>query len=592
MKKAVLILALTSQVFASEDLIQQLATLNNQNQDCSAMSNDDLAQQCAHAVCGSPEKISLEVNPQNAEKYLSPENKEKLKSLDLKLRDYYRKIENDDKQYIRELETRIQSPSFQDVSKWKDDDFSNFLPYFISDIDLHIDYQVPASQRTARSNTPVTHPHYRVHKEIIENLSLKDHPFFALNLGIIGAHELRPILNERLIKIQDTLRTQKKTITFNFDELQFGLNTGSKKDSEIVALFMKLETELKKQNVSTGKSLCQEECKKAVPQVLKNFNFTEFKKEHAKSNTLNIEDKVAFCKSSFVNANIENTRFEEFQKIWPEVKNGYYKNVFPKYSEHSQGLLKNYFDTGINFVSSGRELSKFPDIKDSLNFRTLSYQKESNASLVARAVSPAAFSSEDPIYECPIVQGYPLLWDAFTSKEVLRMNPGLRFKGVDTAKDNILISPFACEHADMGKGVIAHEIGHAVTHVMSREGMSKASRKSFENFRKCATKQWKSNPKVSISFFKDDKLYTEEDTADLMSYMAINDQKTLFSCGVLYPTAAGYQALNIRPPLNDMHTSGVVRLLREIQYKAPERMPSTCQEILNRNKDMFGQKCF
>ena len=592
MKKALLILALSSQAFAAEEMIQQLAALNTQTEDCSAMSNDELSLQCAHAVCGPPEKISLEVTPQNADKYLTQDNQEKLKSLDSKLRDYYTKINNDNKQYIQELDKRIQSPSFQDVSKWKDEDFQSFLPFFISDIDLHIDYQLPVSQRIVRSNTPVTHPYAKVHKEIVENLSLKDHPFLALNLGVIGAHELRPILNERLIKIQETLRTQNKSISFNFNELQFGLKSGSKKDSEIVELFMKLETELHKQGISTGKNVCQEQCKKAVPLVLKNFNITEFKKEYAENSTLNIEDKVAFCKASFVNANIENSRFEEFKKIWPEVKAGYYNNVFPRYSEHSQRLLKNYLDTGINFVSSSPELKKFPDFKDSLTFNPTSYQKETTAYLVAKAVSPSYFSSEDPTYECPVIPARPILWDAFASKEFVRMNPAFRPKGIDTGKDNVLISPFTCEHAGIGKGIIAHEIGHAITHVMSRDGMSKSSQKSFINIRNCATKQWKSNPKIPDTFFKDDRIYTEEDTADLMSYMAINDQKSFYSCGVLYPSTAGYNALDVKPVTNDKHSSGMVRLLREIQYKAPGKMPATCLEIQKRNKDKFGKKCF
>lgn len=591
-KKTLFILALTSQAFASEEIIQQLASINNQSPDCSAMSNDELSLQCAHAVCGSPEKITLEVTPQNAEKYLSKDNQEKLKVLDKQLRDYYTKVSNDKKQYVQELEKRAQSPSFHDVSKWKDEDFQSFLPFFIADIDLNIDYQSPVNKRVVRSNTPATHPYAKVHKEVVNNLSLPDHPFLAFNLGIISPQELRPILNERLTKIRDTLRTQNKTLSFNFAELEFGLKSGSKKDSEIVGLFMKLETELQKQGVSTGKNVCQEECKKAVPSVLKNFKISRFKKEFAESNTLNIEDKVAFCKASFVNANIENARFEEFKKIWPEVKAGFYNNVFPKYSEHSRQLMKNYLETGINFVSSSPEKSKFSDFKDALTFRPSSYQKESTSYLVAKALSPSAYSTEDPMYECPVITASPLLWDAFASKDFVRMNPAFRPKGIDTGKDNVLVSPFSCEHAGMGKGVIAHEIGHAITHIMLRDGMSKSSQKSFVNLRKCATKQWKSPPKTPVTFFKDDKLYTEEDTADLISYMAINDQQSFYSCGVLYPTAAGYNSLSVKPVINDKHSSGMVRLIREIEYKAPHRMPVTCQEILKRNKDKFGQKCF
>lgn len=592
MKHAFLFLALSSSVWGSEELLQGLAALNQQEvQNCSNMSNEELSLQCAHEVCGSPENITIAVTPKNADKYLSPENQAKLKSLDSKLREYYTKINNDDKQFMLELEKRVLSSSFHDISTWKEDDFQNFLPFLTKNIDLQIDYQAPVNQRKIKSLSFAGNPFSKVHNEIAQNLSIIDHPFLALQLGVISAQELRPVLIERLGKIQEILKSQNKTITFNIENLKFGLKSGAKNNTEMIDLFYQLEAELKDKGIQSSKSLCGEECRKAVPGVLKNFKLSDFKKEQTQKNNLNIEDRVALCKASFVNANVENTRFEEFKKIWPEVKNGYYKNVLPKYSAHSQGLLKNYLETSINFIPSSQELKKFPDVDKALAFTPPSYQQKPTSYLMGKALSPSHFETHAE-FDCPVITDKPLLWDAFASKDMLRSNPSFRPKGIDTGKDNILISPFSCEHTGVGKGIIAHEVGHAITHVMSREGMSKSSKKAYVDMRKCSSNQWKNHPKTQMKFFDGDYLYTEEDNADIMSYMAINDQKSFFSCGVLYPTDSGYKELKINPQPFDNHSPGIVRLIREIQYKAPDKMPATCQEIFKRNKDKFGKKCF
>lgn len=593
-KRLFLFLLLSSNLhaFDEKEVISQLQSLNSPGQDCSQMSNDEIALQCAHEVCGPPAKISAVVTPQNANKYLSPANQQKLKNLESKLKEYYTKLRNDQNQFIQELEKRMKSPSFQDVSTWKDDDFQSFLPFFISNIDLEFDYASPPNQRKAKSKTPATDPYAKVHQEIVQNLSVVDHPYLANQLGIISTQELRPILIERLYKIQQTIKSQNKSIAFNFEELNFGLKSGAKSDNDVLHAFLKLEGELKNKGIVMAKSLCQEQCKNAIPYVLKTLKIEDLKKQQKERNSENIEDIVAVCKASFVNANLENARFADFNKIWPEVKNGYIQNVLPQYSSHSQGLLKEYLENGINFLPSSPEAKKFPDINQALSYATTPYHQSSTAALVSKAVTPTYYSSEDPEFSCPLIAPRPLLWDLFASKEYLANNPTFRPTGVQTGKDNILISPFSCEHAQIGKGIIAHEIGHAITHVMSRPGMSKSSQKKFIEIRNCATSQFSGQPKTQLKYFKDDKMYTEEDTADLMSYMAIRDPQSLYGCGLLYPSENSYNELNVKPHLNDNHTSGMVRLIREMQYKTPNKIPATCQEILKRNKNMFGKVCF
>jgi hypothetical protein len=329
--KYILPLLISSSLFAQVETLEVLSQLQSINsteaQDCSKMSEDELSLQCAHAVCGKPDKIAVTVTANNAHKYLSSSNQEKLKTLDTKLRDYYNKLNNDNKQYINELEKRASSPSFLDVSTWKEEDFQNFLPFFVAEMSLQIDFQAPVNQRTVKSNTPESHPYASVHKEIANNFSISDHPFLAHQLAIINVSELRNVLSNRLDKIQRTLKEQNKTVPFNFNELQFGISSGSKNDYQIIESFMKLETELKAKGVVTSKPLCLDQCKKAVPQVLRNFKIADFKKEFLEKNTLHVDDQVALCKSSFINAHIDNTRFNEFQQMSPEFQTGYHKNV-------------------------------------------------------------------------------------------------------------------------------------------------------------------------------------------------------------------------------------------------------------------------
>ena len=175
------------------------------------------------------------------------------------------------------------------------------------------------------------------------------------------------------------------------------------------------------------------------------------------------------------------------------------------------------------------------------------------------------------------------------------------------SKGTISLSLFSCLNPHYGQGIAAHEMGHLLSWMFAQKKLSDPSYGSYKKLRECATKKYKRLKTPSIQPFahKDDQKYTEEDTADLIAYMAYPNSKTYF-CSILFNTEDSvkdrendredgiqYADLSIfNNDSDDPHSSSFLRVLSGAIYKKAELSPA-CEQIIEQyKKDIDFTPCF
>lgn len=587
-----LLIALPTSLWAIEEILNGLDAINSSASiDCKSMSEAELTTQCAHHVCGAPQNKSLKITAQDAQKYLSQENFKKMQDLESDLKRYYANQQDNIVKLADELKKRKASPALTDLTNWQDEDFDPIVDSFLTKVNLEVNYAQPPEKRSIKLLTTSKEPNYLLHQELLKNLDLAQDPLRAFNMGAVTQEEFKKLILKQAQDYQSKLNTLNKKSSFSPTQFSFKVNSGISDGPALIKLYQSMKKEALADGIKLVPSLCHEHCQAEIVKAIKKINPDQLKKNANDALTaLTVDDRIAICKGAFLSAHIENTRRDEFGKMWPGIKQQFKTNLFPKFSQHSQQLLTKYLDEDLNFFFSDPARTQFEDISSSLKMNIPSYQSMGNNHLASKALLLAEDSNPFR-QDCSFARQPAKLWDVYASKEYVDNHPTFRPEGLNTAKDNISVSPFSCEHQGEGKGIIAHEVGHALSHVMARPGMSKGSAKIYLNLRKCVTAKWKVNPNFQYIYHKGDKLYTEEDTADLISYMAIPDASTPYGCALLFPSEKEYTSLGTSPVFGDNHTPGMIRLLRELQYKAPNRIPETCAELIKRHPDKMGRKC-
>jgi hypothetical protein len=190
----------------------------------------------------------------------------------------------------------------------------------------------------------------------------------------------------------------------------------------------------------------------------------------------------------------------------------------------------------------------------------------------------------------------------YSDVDIGRLSPSeefvLRDKGFVLESPNIRISEYACHHPYKGDAIIAHEISHALSYEFKRNRLSSESRDAFLNVRACVSTSnlnyLESESGYYSQAFKDDKLKTEEDMADQLTFRFNKGDKRLFTCSLLIPKDHEKFHLasdKILDDPTDKHSSSVLRVLRESHYKGVE-LSSSCRELKERaDKNYFFNKC-
>lgn len=151
------------------------------------------------------------------------------------------------------------------------------------------------------------------------------------------------------------------------------------------------------------------------------------------------------------------------------------------------------------------------------------------------------------------------------------------------------VSPYSCDHPEIGEGIVAHELGHGLSTFMNAHAdKSPESAKKYQEIRKCINQQSPDQslilPDQVMLAFPGDTLTGEEDTADWLSFNGTTPG-TPVSCSFLPVKDNAYdpRGLKLKPAQNDSHSAGFLRAIRQIMAQK-QSLSVACQKVVNAYK--------
>jgi hypothetical protein len=143
-----------------------------------------------------------------------------------------------------------------------------------------------------------------------------------------------------------------------------------------------------------------------------------------------------------------------------------------------------------------------------------------------------------------------------------------------TAHNKILTSWLSVAKPEIGRGVMAHELGHRVSSTIRKMKVSEHSRKKFEDYRNCLGAKHASENPTPLDRF------TEEDWADLVAAKATSQQKMPTLCQFLARDKGEYVNLDLLQTSNEeTHSSNLFRIIHS-QVVQHDSLPGGCKQLL------------
>lgn len=342
---------------------------------------------------------------------------------------------------------------------------------------------------------------------------------------------------------------------------------------------------------------CTDDCKTGIKDFLTSLNYPDMLSKLEKSmEELTEEDALTNCQANLIEAALKESDNKKFMDNFPKVKKDFLEKNFANFSAHSKQAFENYLEQELNlsFARSHEEtVDGFIEKLQKDTEETDPNTGESIEDLISNLLYKRDWSDKSKmdadIGACYNNGAAFAAWDAYAPAGNSNSEPD-----ADPNKDNIFVSLFSCTHAQQGIGVMSHEMGHALSYVMSKDKLSEESKKKFLEIRKCVTDSH-IDPKTlpgSLIDHSGDSLYTEEDMADVISYNAIEQNGPIFTCALLETNQAGTKfkdlSLTNKHP-QDSHSSPLLRVLREAVYKKRDLSPA-CKQVIEKNKEKFRFK--
>lgn len=154
-------------------------------------------------------------------------------------------------------------------------------------------------------------------------------------------------------------------------------------------------------------------------------------------------------------------------------------------------------------------------------------------------------------------------------------------------KPLIHVSPHSCAHPATGLGVVAHELGHALSHLISEHKASSESAQTYLRRRQCVVGLSPilpvKMPEGAQQKFTIDRLTTEEDMADWVMQTAVPFEEHPSTCDFLKVDASGHydpKFLEIVPAEGDTHSGSLMRMVRE-WHSQKGSLPASCQQLIS-----------
>ncbi len=284
------------------------------------------------------------------------------------------------------------------------------------------------------------------------------------------------------------------------------------------------------------------------------------------------------CKSRFITDGVQEEKIKQFKNKYKQYIQRFLNKVFANYSPESRQSFENYINNKVVF--------QFPTEDTAQGFKKVlkSEQKQPFHS----------YTNFTDMCRYFYIQGRPLLQKDKVEYSVF-------------GKQKIKVSVFSCQFHEHGKQILSHELAHLMDYyftLASSEGhprlASSYSYKQYMKLRKCARKRYINDKTKSPwnifhpLFYLKDKQQTAEILADLLAYLAFQEEPELFSC-IFFPINPLMEYDNLTMYNNNKtnrHPAPVLRAVMEAIHKK-KKLSYACRQVMDQYKNKINfQPCF
>lgn len=358
------------------------------------------------------------------------------------------------------------------------------------------------------------------------------------------------------------------------------------------------------------------ECLNFVKDKLKKIDFSQVVQEYRSGNdkAFNSDETIKNCNNYLLSQSFGSDKSAQtFADKAPEIIENYKKNVLKKFSEETRKKFSNELDKNLNLILPNRidrmmEAGRVIDgkigfaegslpIPETLSFANdiVIFQLLDQITNEEGKVDPYL-----PIRNICHAGPFVTATDAFLPLKAIEEFPEMMMEMpmLDDEKSNVFVSPFSCEHVHHGKDIFSHELSHFVSFLFHENGgePSSDSHAKFLEMRKCAQEVMIGAPEPftmpSVFKHEGDLRTTEEDTADMLAFMAYPDSKTPFTCSMLFKhPEGGYNLREEDKNRKGQHSFVPFRILNEaIQKNIP--LSESCRGFMQDSKEeIVGVQC-
>ena len=612
----------------------KLPPSNQCSPDLDQIPYQELAQRCAVSLCGKPEKMKkYYVTDENFDRYVSEEVMEKFSKIEPKIKSILNKDIDQAKNLIRRLKKTIDKPDFSvdDLNgKVISSDFVAQQIYgnhvkFVIDSSKEVGKRIQLSfQKNINEEFMSGLKHFAEgQKKFIQTNFYK-----SIESGYLTDDESREKLRnawatitEYSKKSEEFNKILEKKISFQLKDFisrlesrdREGLVTDAASINHLLLDIMYIEGKFEEE----PRSYCNVGCAKGIMSWLKNNMKGMIRNLESEINDLK-KQTVSLCKSAFAAGSISDYDSAKMLGLIPEIKKRFLDKILSLYSVKSRQKFAQYLKNDLEIVSIPTRLKKetsdvfnlIADIerkyRESLEGGGIDVRSDDASTAVRKLLSNYLRGKKLSLPErtiCKYTQFQKILIsDAFVAKSdknkleesqkrLLQSMMGIK----SFTKDSITLSEHSCNHPEIGKAYISHELGHALSSVFMNGKLSGQSYKDYLNVRRCVTSQYKVDMGVSTRPLRhqEDTLVSEEDMADIVAWTAAYPDSNVSFCSLLTVNKnfSAYINLDIVAD-NQSHSTDFLRVLRETVFKGNPLSPS-CQKIVDDNKDKydFYKKC-
>lgn len=394
-----------------------------------------------------------------------------------------------------------------------------------------------------------------------------------------GNHELEWDRIAKEIALYYTTDTEDDTFSFKKPE--------SKSDDQRQLFFINKLKKIKVPPEQTTFSCSESICRKMVKEELLHLQANLEKSIQTAEN--NRDQYLKYCESIYAIIITQDQQIKAYKENLEKYKDRFLNTVFADYSMESRELFTDYINNTltIKIHETDGEQRFINDINK-----------------IAKKNPQQTFSFTNATNNLPkhasVCSPYIALLRSYSSNFFVK------------GKDKILTgfrNYFFPEH---GKQMFIHELAHALSEQFMKGRLSQPIYKQYGKLRTCATKRFKFDNTDSAAteiyfatrasqivrthpYHENDKLSTEEDTADLTAYKVFQDEPTIALCLLIGPSPSrkDTQYDNFRMiSLGGSYSPSLFRIIMEVIHKRIE-LPKSCQQVVDTYSDRINfDPCF